>query len=98
MGMKRPKMAEIAAAVEDEFGLVRGELRQRTRRPEVRHPRQVAMWIMHETRRFSSTQIATYFDMHHTTVLHAIGKLKARIGDEELQQTKKDVQMMCISN
>ena len=90
-------MAHIAALVEDEYGLSRGETRVRTNRPEVCEPRQVAMWLMRTSGKASLSQIGRFFALHHTSVLHGVRKISDRIGDEELTQIKNHVEEVWIS-
>lgn len=87
----RPRMSAIAAEVERLYSMGAGDLRERTRRPEVVGPRQVACWIMHRRGRFSLHQIGAFFAVHHTTVMHSVQKIDARIGDDEIAHVQEVV-------
>jgi len=61
----------ILAAVLAETRLTEAELRQKTRRPDIARPRQIAQWIFRERLGWSYPRIAGWWDMDHTTIMHA---------------------------
>lgn len=84
-------MADVLAAVAQCFQVAPGDLRQRTRRPDIVRPRHIAIWIMHRRGGFSLNQIGAFFALDHSTVLHGVAKMDERIGDDELAHVKEMV-------
>jgi len=72
------RMADIAAEVAQANGLTLAELRSRNRAQRIARPRQEAMAKIHQTGRYTLTQIARFFGMDHTTVLYGVRQYEAR--------------------
>ncbi len=64
-------MDGIARDVAAKHGLTLEQLRGRSRKRRIAHPRQEAMWRMMETERWSTIRVGRYFDRDHSTVIHA---------------------------
>lgn len=86
----RASLAGIAAEVAELYGLSVSELRARTRRHDISHPRQHAMALMRaQTRpdgspRYSCQQIANYFGAKdHTTVAYGVRAHLRRAGQAD---------------
>ena len=80
-------LAAIAEEVASLHGLTVAELKSRTRRRRISHPRQQAMAMMRLQRRpdgsqrYSCRQIANFFGLKdHTTVVYAVRIHQARAG------------------
>ena len=72
------RMADIAAEVAQANGLTLAELKSRNRAQRIARPRQEAMAKIHQTGRYTLTQIARFFGMDHTTVLYGVRQYEAR--------------------
>lgn len=72
------RMADIAAEVAQANGLTLAELRSRNRAQRIARPRHEAMAKIHQTGRYTLTQIARFFGMDHTTVLYGVRQYEAR--------------------
>ena len=73
----------IQAQVEKSFGLSNGTLLQHTNVREIVQPRQIAVYLIRKMTLSSFPQIARYFDIHHTTVIHSYQKVAERITVEK---------------
>jgi chromosomal replication initiator protein len=70
-------------AVASHFGLKPSELKLRTKKEAIVFPRQVAMYVLKSATSLSFPEIGRLFgDKHHTTALHAIKKIAARIEED----------------
>ncbi len=74
-----PTLSAIQDAVCAVSGLTKEELLSPRRSPRVAHSRQLAMYLARELTPLSLTEIARSFDRDHTTVLHAIRSVSARL-------------------
>jgi len=74
-----PTLTAIQDAVCAVNGLTREELLSPRRSARVAHSRQLAMYLARELTPLSLTEIARGFDRDHTTVLHAIRSVSARL-------------------
>ena len=74
-----PSLTAIQDAVCTVGGLTREELLSPRRSPRVARSRQLAMYMARQLTSLSLTQIARGFDRDHTTVLHAIRTVSARL-------------------
>lgn len=70
----------IQGAVAEHFGITRVELVSRRRTKNVAEPRQIAMYLAKDLTRQSLPQIGRKFGWRdHTTVLHAVNKMRAEV-------------------
>lgn len=76
-------MRDIAFFVAEAHGLTLEELKERTQRYAIAHPRQEAMWVMMQHPGASHSAIARFFCMDHTSVLHGVRAHEARMGERE---------------
>jgi chromosomal replication initiator protein len=74
-------IAKIQSAVISYYGIDEQELFG-TRRATAR-PRQVAIYLTRQLTRYSLPQIGIRFDKDHTTVLHAVQKIKALLPEDD---------------
>lgn len=74
-----PTIAEIQAAVCDEFGLSRVEMLGDRRSANLARPRQVAMWLAVRLTPNSLPVIASHFRRDHTTISFAVKRVDQRI-------------------
>lgn len=80
----------IKKAVCKHWGIKISEIESKNRKREYTYPRQVAMYLCSEMTNLSTKQIGKYFGgRDHTTVLHAIKKIKADIDSSE--EIAKDI-------
>lgn len=73
--MSRVTIAQIQQATAAHFGIALSRMLCRKRDRELSRPRQVAMWLAHETTEKSLNQIGSAFKRDHTTVLHGIRRI-----------------------
>jgi chromosomal replication initiator protein len=83
----------VANAVASWFHLGPDDLRSRERRPSLLWPRQVAMYVVRRETRMSLASIGAYFGRcDHTTVMHALRKVEARMaGDPDVAQAIEEI-------
>jgi chromosomal replication initiator protein len=74
-----PSLDAIQDAVCAVNGLSKQELLSKQRSPRIARSRQLAMYMARELTGLSLAEIARGFDRDHTTVLHAIRSVKARL-------------------
>jgi chromosomal replication initiator protein len=74
-----PTLTAIQDTVCQITGLSREELLSPARSPRVARARQLAMYLARELTPLSLTEIARGFDRDHTTVMHAIRAVSARL-------------------
>ena len=74
-----PTLTAIQDAVCAVNGITREELLSPRRSMRIAHARQLAMYLARELTPLSLTEIARGFDRDHTTVLHAIRSVSARL-------------------
>jgi len=74
-----PTLAAIQEAVCRLHGLTADELLSPRRSPRVAHARQLAMYLAKEMTSLSLAEIARSFDRDHSTVIHAIRSVTARL-------------------
>ena len=83
-------LSQIVDATAREFGVQAQELLARNRRPEVARARQVAMYLAHELSHESSAEIGRELHRDHSTVLHAIKRVRADLPTDRHLQTAVD--------
>ncbi|HSR49795.1 MAG TPA: chromosomal replication initiator protein DnaA [Acidobacteriota bacterium] len=86
---RRVTVPLIQKAVADHFSLRISELKAKTNARRIAYPRQVAMYLCKKLTDHSLPQIGREFGgKHHTTVLHAVRKIKKlRQEDQSVEQT-----------
>lgn len=68
-----PDIVRVQAVVADYFGVNRAELFKPCRRRSIARPRQIAMWIVRQSGRYSLPEIGRAFGgRDHTTILHGV--------------------------
>lgn len=78
-------MQDIIIVVSRAYKMTPEKLLERTRRPAISQPRQVAMWIARNATKMTLTDIAERLGgFHHTTVIYGIDEVdKQMAGDAE---------------
>ncbi|MEJ0047064.1 MAG: helix-turn-helix domain-containing protein [Rhodospirillales bacterium] len=76
MSGSAPSIAEIQQAVAAHFGTRIQDMRSPRRAIRVARPRQIAMYLASEMTVSSLPTIGRAFDRDHTTVMHAVAKIK----------------------
>ena len=84
-------IGEILDAAAQEFGVERGALLARDRRPAVASARQVAMYLARELTEHSLPEIGRGIGgRNHTTVLHAVNRVSAAIRSDDSMRGSVD--------
>nr|QGT51185.1 chromosomal replication initiator protein DnaA [uncultured Firmicutes bacterium] len=93
MPQKQVTMETIINEVEKYYNLSKGSLISKKRSKEIAYPRQIAMYISREVLDESYPRIGTEFGgRDHTTVMHAIGKIKDELSEDSgLDTTIKEL-------
>ncbi|MEP6830024.1 MAG: helix-turn-helix domain-containing protein [Rhizomicrobium sp.] len=73
---KQLVLGDIENAVAARFGLTRAQMQSLTRARAVARPRQIAMFLAREMTGHSLPRIGTHFARDHTTVLHAVRRIR----------------------
>lgn len=81
-GIDQRSMREIVRDIAEKNGYTLAEVRSREIAKSVVRVRQMAMYELYGTGRYSSTKIGQFFDRDHTTVLHAIKAVHQRLAAE----------------
>ena len=84
-------MKEIVKDVCFCFDLTPKQLRFKVRSHAISHPRQLAMYIMRKKARKPFTEIATYFGVDHTSVIHATKAVEKRLLNNEFREKINDL-------
>jgi chromosomal replication initiator protein len=88
---ERAGVAEIVEATAAEFGVGSNNLLARDRRPRVAMARQVAMYVARELTSHSLPEIGRRMgDRNHTTVLHAVNRVRTAIQSDPAVSTAVD--------
>ncbi len=72
----------VARAVAREFGITLPALRSSRRSQALVLPRQCAMWLCRKLCHASYPELGTFFERQHSSVIHAVRKLEARLDKE----------------
>ncbi|MGR3318279.1 MAG: chromosomal replication initiator protein DnaA [Candidatus Anammoxibacter sp.] len=84
---------DIEAVVFKHFNITCQELHSNKRINAISQPRQIAMYLASELTNMSRQQIGNHFGgKKHTTVIHAIKKIKGKIGND--QKTKHQIEVI----
>lgn len=86
-----PSIADIKAAVADEYGVSVLDIESDRRARECAWPRQTAMWLARQATARSMPDIGRFFGgRDHTTVMHAVRAVeKRRDQPEEFERTER---------
>ena len=80
---RRVKIDDILRVVMKHFGVNRGDLLSSRRNRSIVRPRQIGMWLAKSLTARSLPEIGRRFGgRDHTTVLHAIRKIKSLLADD----------------
>ena len=80
---REPGMEDITRVVIEHFGVKLSELQSKKRSNAIAYPRQVAMVLARRLTRMSLEEIGSYFGgRDHSTVLHAVKKLKRLVEED----------------
>ncbi len=87
LDMQQPlSIARVQQLVSDHFNLTVPELTARTRRREIVHARQIAMYLCRDLLKASFPAIARAFGgKDHSTVIHSCEKVKAEMADNSIR-------------
>jgi chromosomal replication initiator protein len=72
----------VTRAVAREFGVTLPALRSSRRSQALVLPRQCAMWLSRKLCQVSYPELGTFFERQHSSVIHAVRKLEARLDKE----------------
>lgn len=70
-----PLKERILESVADEFGIQPDKLKSVTRITEIVRAREVC-WLVMNREGFNKSEIARFFDKHHTTVMHGLRQIE----------------------
>jgi chromosomal replication initiator protein len=90
LGVTDCTLGEIVDATAGEFGISPQRLRARDRRSDVARARQVAMFLAQELARQTPSQIGRALGRNHSTVLHAIDRVKSELDSDQALRTAVD--------
>jgi chromosomal replication initiator protein len=86
------KVPLIIKRVAKEFDMSVKDIKSDRRTSEIAFARQVAMFILREDFGFKLEQVATYLERKdHTTVLHAVDKIKSKLMIDEGFKAQMDM-------
>jgi chromosomal replication initiator protein len=82
---QRLTVAQIQAAVCQEFKITPHDMASSRRAREIARPRQIAMYLSSQLTYLSMPRIGHFFGgMDHTTVMHAIRRITALMAEDEM--------------
>lgn len=73
---------KVSRAVAKDFGITLSALRSSRRSQALVLPRQCAMWLCRKLCHVSYPELGAFFDRQHSSVIHAVRKLEARLDNE----------------
>ena len=81
-----PLLVEICRVISKYFGISMRDLKGRSRQRGIVFPRQILMYLAHESYDHSLQKIGDFLGRDHSTVLHGCQMIKDKLGlDEEIQ-------------
>jgi chromosomal replication initiator protein len=95
---KNLSVKEVIALIAEYYSTTEETLYKKSRRKEIVHPRQVAMYILREVYDISYPSIGDKFGgRDHTTVMHSVEKIKNDLKDDvKLQEEVSDLRNICV--
>jgi chromosomal replication initiator protein len=95
---KNLSVKEVIKLIAEYYSITEDILYKKSRRKEVVHPRQVAMYILREVYDISYPSIGDKFGgRDHTTVMHSVEKIKKDLpGDPRLMEEIQDLKNICV--
>jgi chromosomal replication initiator protein len=81
---------EILRTVADYYGIECASVRSRSKSKMPTHARQVAMYLSRVLSQHSMPEIGRRFDRDHTTVLHAVRRIGAKLKKDEVLKADID--------
>lgn len=73
---------QVSKMVSDHYGISVNELTSKVRRKPIVFARHLCMYLMRENTSFSLEQIGGYFSRDHSSVIHAVKKIKEQISKD----------------
>ena len=74
--MSERPMQDIATTIGGYFGISLEEMQSRSREKEIVTARQIAMYFMYYSGKYSLGTVGKFFDRDHTTVIHSLNQVK----------------------
>jgi chromosomal replication initiator protein len=95
---KNLSVKEVIQVVAEYYSITEEMLHKKSRKKEIVHPRQVAMYILREVYDISYPSIGEKFDgRDHTTVMHSVEKVKKDLlTDKKLQDDIEELRTICV--
>ena len=95
---KNLSVKEVICIVAEYYNTTEENVYKKSRRKEIVHPRQVAMYILREVYDISYPSIGDKFGgRDHTTVMHSVEKVKKdMLVDKKLEQEINDLKNICV--
>jgi len=75
----KPSVADCLSAIAARYGMDENVLLLQTRRPSVSHKRHEVFWLARVKFGISLPEIAAFFEMDHTSVLHGVRRVQAEL-------------------
>lgn len=90
---KKTKVDDVIKVIADYFGVESKELKGERRTALVAFPRQVCMYVLREDYKYPLEKVAEFLNRSdHTTVLHAVDKIKTKImKDDDFRSKMNDI-------
>jgi chromosomal replication initiation ATPase DnaA len=88
----------IITALEDHFGLPISFIKGRTRVPEIREPRQLAIHFIHKYSGLSIEKSSRILDRHHSTGIHANKVIADELATNSEYRRKYEILDITIKN
>jgi len=88
----------IITALEDHFGLPISFIKGRTRVPEIREPRQLAIHFIHKYSGLSIEKSSRILDRHHSTGIHANKVVADELATNSEYKRKYEILDITIKN
>ena len=89
---------EVIQIIAEFYSITEEMMYKKSRKKEVVHPRQVAMYILREQYDISYPSIGDKFGgRDHTTVMHSVDKVKTDLlTDKKLQEDIEELKAICV--
>lgn len=81
----------ILKTIEDHFGIPISFLKARTRVPEIREPRQLAIHFIHKYSGLSIEKSSRMLNRHHSTGIHSNKVIESELKTNEKYKRKYDI-------
>lgn len=89
---------KIIRATCDYFQVSLYDIKSKKRNKKIVNARQAAMYLARDLTNFSTTEIGSYFNRDHTTIMHAVEKIdNIKASDQDLDTTLNSIKKIILS-